>query len=522
MEIQSGEENPRDIFAEWFTERPKWMQTAAGRLATARRMPAAETVRDLVDLCVVEANGGEAVFETMPHGIFGSATGTPPFRLRKLSQVVGVNAIRENACLDFGSVNLSVVFGMNGSGKSGYARLLKHTCGARHKLDLLPNVFGAAKVSPACEVTVETGADSKTFEWNAEPDGIVQLRSVHIFDSTAAESYVDSKNLASYEPRRMRFLSALIQTCDAVAAELANRKLALPKAFPTVPTEHALTKAAIFVSQLRGTTKVEDLDAACVWSTEDLEHRHSIEKSLRQHDTTARTKQLELEKRTLSLFVQSYEALKFSVSDAQAANLLNLKQAAATKRKAASEDAAKVFAGSALEGIGSVSWRLMWDEARRYSEEAAYPGKTFPAADVDDLCVLCHQPLDDNAKKRLAGFETFVKSGLEAAAAKAEKDYRDAVATLPSLPARDKWDLDIDFLKVDPTVGKALYESVLARLLAITAIEILDGLPPVDWNAVDVAVASMVDTQAKETAALAELTKDGKKAELETELKELK
>ena len=86
---------------------------------------------------------------------------------------------------------------------------------------------------------------------------------------------------------------------------------------------------------------------------------------------------------------------------------------------AASEDAAKVFAGSALEGIGSASWRLMWDEARKYSEEAAYPEKDFPAIGDDDLCVLCHQPLDEGAKSRLAGFEAFVKGGLEASAAKA-------------------------------------------------------------------------------------------------------
>lgn len=522
MKIQASEGSPNDVFAEWFSDRPKWMQTAAARLATSKRMPAPEAVRALADLCIAEANDGEAVFETMPHGLFGAATGTDAFKLRKLDKVVGVNAIRENACLDFGSVDLSVVFGMNGSGKSGYARLLKHACGARHKSDLLPNVFSGAKAAPSCEVTVETAADSKTFEWKAEPDGLAPLRSVHVFDSAAAESYVDSKNLASYEPRRMRFLSALIQICDAVAAELAERKSGLPKSFPTVPPDYALTAAASFVSQLRDTTKVEVLEAACAWSTEDQESRQSIENSLRQQDVTVRTKQLGLDKRTLTLFVESHEALKLAVSDEEAAKLLNLKRDAVTKRKAASEDAAKVFAGSALDGIGRASWRLMWNEARAYSEEAAYPGKNFPATEAGDLCVLCHQPLDDNAKKRLAGFEAFVKGGLEASAAKAEKDYSDALAALPSLPDRDKWDLNIDFLKVDSAVGNALYDAISARLAAVTKIETLDGLHPVDWSPVDAALAAMADAQAKETTALAELAKDGKKAELEKQLKELK
>lgn len=522
MKMQASAENSKDVFAEWFSDRPKWMQTAAARLATSRRMPTPEAIHALADLCVAEANGEEAVFETMPQGLFGAAAGAETFKLRKLDKVVGVNAIRDNACLDFGAADLSVVFGMNGSGKSGYARLLKHACGARHKSDLLPNVFAPAEASPSCEVAVETATDTKTFQWKAEQGGLDLLRSVHVFDSATAESYVDSKNLASYEPRRMRFLSALIQVCDAVAAELSERKSGFSKTFPMLPPEYAQTATASFVSRLGATTRAEDLEVACAWSAEDAESRLDIEKTLRQQDIVARTKQLGLDKRRLVLFTESYKAIKHAVSEEEIAKLLNLKRDAVVKRKAASEDAAKVFAGSALEGVGSASWRLMWDEARRYSEEAAYPEKNFPATEVGDLCVLCHQPLDDDAKGRLAGFEAYIKGGLEASADKAEKDYFDALAALPSLPDRDKWDLDIDFLKVDPAVGKTLYEAVSARLAAIAKIETLESLPPVDWSSVDTALADIAGALTQEEAALTELAKDGKRAELEKQLKELK
>lgn len=522
MEMQTDNGTPKDVFAEWFAARPKWMQTAAARLATTRRMPSPEDIRDLANLCMAEANGVAAAFETMPHGMFGAADGADAFKLRKLDKVVGVNAIRENACLDFGTADFSVVFGMNGSGKSGYARLLKHVCGARHKEDLLPNVFNAAKPGPSCEVTVITGANAKTLEWKAEPDGLRPLRSIHVFDTAAAESYVDSKNLASYEPRRMRFLSSLILVCDAVANELATRKTALPKTFPAVPVEHTQTVVANFVSQLRDTTKVEAIDVAGSWSNENLEERQDIEKSLKQHDVAARVKQLGLDKRTLALFVESYETLKLATSDEEVSKLLKSKQEAISKRKAATEDAAKVFAGSALDGIGSASWRLMWEQAREYSETTAYPERDFPATDDGDLCVLCHHPLDAEAKDRLSRFEAFVKGGLEASATKAEKKYADAVAGLPSLPDREKWKLDVDFLKVDPAAGEALFEAVAARLAAIPKVEAKEALHSVDWTTVDAAVLAASATQTKEGADLDELGKDGKKAELEKKLKELK
>jgi ABC-type transport system involved in cytochrome c biogenesis ATPase subunit len=522
MEMQTGIGTPKDAFAGWFTERPKWMQTAAAKLATTRRMPSPEDICDFANLCVAEANGVAAAFETMPHGMFGAAAGTDAFKLRKLDKVVGVNAICENACLDFGTADLSIVFGMNGSGKSGYARLLKHACGTRHKADLLPNVFEAAKPIPSCEVTVVTGTDAKTFEWKAEPDGLRPLRSIHVFDAAAAESYVDSKNLASYEPRRMRFLSSLILVCDAVADELSTRKTALPKTFPAVPLEHTLTVAANFVSQLRDTTKAEAIDAACAWSDENLEARQDIEMSLKQHEVAARVKQLGLDKRTLALFVESYDDLKLATSIEEVSKLLKSKQEAITKRKAATEDAAKVFAGSALDGIGSASWRLMWEQAREYSETTAYPERDFPATDNGDLCVLCHQPLDADAKTRLSGFEAFVKGGLEASATSAEKGYADAVAALPSLPAREKWKLNVDFLKVDPAAGEALFAAIAARLAAIPKVETAEAVPHVDWTTVDAAVLAASTAQTKEGTALEELGKDGRKAELEKKLKELK
>jgi len=411
---------------------------------------------------------------------------------------------------------------MNGSGKSGYARLLKHACGARYKADLLPNVFDAAKPRPSCEVTVVTGTDAKTFEWKAEPDGIRLLRSIHVFDTSVAESYVDSKNQASYEPRRMRFLSSLIHVCDAVANELATRKRALPKTFPSVPTEHTLTVAANFISQLRDTTKAKAIDAACVWSDESLEARQNIERSLKQHDVAARVKQLGLDKRTLALFVESYNALKGATSDEEVSKLLKFKQDATTKRKAATEDAAQVFSGSALDGIGSASWRLMWEQAREFSRAIAYPERDFPATDDGDLCVLCHQPLDAEAKRRLSGFEAFVKGGLEASATRAEKEYANTVAALPSLPDREKWKLDVDFLKGDPAAGETLFDAIAARLAAVPKLETTEALPQVDWTTIDAAVLATSVAQTKEASALEDLGKDGKKAELEKKLKELK
>ena len=51
---------------------------------------------------------------------------------------------------------------------------------------------------------------------------------------------------------------------------------------------------------------------------------------------------------------------------------------AATKRKAADEDAKKVSENAPHDGVGSENWRLLWEQARIYSEAMAYPEIPFP------------------------------------------------------------------------------------------------------------------------------------------------
>lgn len=523
METIAVVEIQKDEFADWFSARPKWVQTAAAQLAASRKFPSNVEIEKLADLCVAEANGVVGtVFETVPLGMLGTAVGAASFKLTKLNKVIGVNAIRHNASLDFGDSDLSVIFGMNGSGKSGYARLLKHTCGARHKSDLLPDVFSSTITLPSCEVVITTAAGQEVLQWQDDSKGLPQLRSVHVFDTSVAESYVDSKNEASYETRQMRFLTSMIRLCDAVATVLNDRKNALPKKLPIIPQEYSGTAAASFIALLKDTTPSTALNDACAWMDDDDELRLETEKSLKKHDVAERLKRLGLDKRTLTIFRDAYDALKFAVSDAEVAKLVVEKNGAAAKRKAAIEDAEKAFSGAALDGIGGASWSLLWEQARKYSESTAYPETLFPVTDEGKLCVLCHQSLDDAARGRMSDFESFVKGGLEAAATKAEKDYATAVASLPKAPDQVKWNLHMEFIKVPAEVGSVLCAAIGVRLKAIPKADGTILLPEVDWSAADLALDATAADQEKEAAALDELAKDGKKAELEKLLKELK
>ena len=449
-------EKTADEFWDWMALRPKWLQTAAAKLAAAQHRPGAKEIAEFADLAFAEATKRPGTaFEQFPPGVFTPVGSAPDLRLVKVDKVAGVNAIRTGAKIEFAR-DITVVYGQNGSGKSGFSRLMKHVCGARTKPDLLPDVFSAAPPEPQAEVTIAENGAAATFPWTLPAGAVPKLRHVHVFDSATAGGYVNSKSEATYEPRKLRFLSALIDVADSVAAELGRRKTALPSKLPAVAPEFRGGDAEAFLRGLRHDIDDKKVDAMCAWSAEDSARKTAIEASLKETDVAGRLREVARRKKSLELFETLVAKLKAAASDENAVVLAAAKLDAATKRKAASEDAEKAFRNSALEGIGKESWKLLWKSARAYSEQAAYPGVPFPAVGEGDLCVLCHQEIGEGARIRMSEFERFVMGGIEAAATAAEAELKRLTDALPAVPEKDKWAVDAGDAGVDPEAAEAV------------------------------------------------------------------
>ena len=65
---------------------------------------------------------------------------TTHVELRAMKNLRHVNAIAENQHLPFSAAGMTVIYGDNGSGKSGYSRVLKRACRARDQMEAIhPN-----------------------------------------------------------------------------------------------------------------------------------------------------------------------------------------------------------------------------------------------------------------------------------------------------------------------------------------------------------------------------------------------
>ena len=101
----------------------------------------------------------------------------------------GVNALAENQSLRF-SPRLTVVYGDNAAGKTGYIRILKSACRARGQEEILGSVVsGAAPPAPVVAIKYRLGVEPDLREWGGEGDDEFISR-VSVFDTRCAVVYL--------------------------------------------------------------------------------------------------------------------------------------------------------------------------------------------------------------------------------------------------------------------------------------------------------------------------------------------
>lgn len=509
-----------DSFEAWINERPKWLQSAACFLIDSKRVPNDAEITELARLCFKEASGQKEGYSVIVPGALAQAAQLQELRISKISGVSGVSAIKADASLAFGNTNLAVVYGANGSGKTSFARILKQVCGSRAKEELLGNVFSHETLPAAADVELSIGGKIQSVPWTLSGGPLAPLRHVHVFDTKTAQMYM-GKNEATYEPSRMRFNSSLIAICDRVSIFLKEEKNRLASKLPSHPPTLNHTASIQWLNTLKATSKLEVIEQKCELSKELDDERVATEMALAQKDVAGRLKIIAQDRLAYKRIKDGIYSLKSALTDEVIQTVITARFDANDKRNIATEEAKKVFANVALDGVGQKTWMALWKHAKEFSEKHAYPNTNFPDTGDGSRCVLCQQEFTTDGKERMDHFQVYVQGKLEADAKTAENLRDDLTKRIPSLPLEYDWLIQMNQLKVPEEVARQYMTALALRRKAVDTADSLAVVPAFDWKPLDKACLHISNTFDVEEKALKELQHDGQRLKLEARLKEL-
>ena len=419
----------KDALAEllaWAKDRPKWQQDALRRLVLNDALTEVD-IDDLVGICLDPNAPSQPI--TSAHVAAEGASGEP-IALVRIENPTGINALAIDQKLEFAKDGLTVIYGDNGSGKSGYVRVLKHACRTRDRgTKILRDVEDTGVTPQTAKIVFAQGVTEVDFAWTPDAAGHPDLPAVSIFDSRSANIHVEKTNAVAYIPQPMQILEALASACDRVKAKLDAQVTALEKQTPIALKASKLsteTAAGTFVHNLSAKSNLAQLALLSTLSVGEQQRLSTLEADLAQDPKRAAARvanhktRLDEQVTALKRLAEATTSLAFAARE-------RLKAERDAKAEAAKLASDALFAASPLPEIGQATWRSLWEAARKYSNEVAYPEKSFPDATVGgDLCVLCQQPLSADAVQRRTTFESFVKGTTKADEERAAKAY-DAV-----------------------------------------------------------------------------------------------
>ncbi|WP_176079774.1 AAA family ATPase [Paraburkholderia tropica] len=417
--------------AEWIETQQLWLSDAARRILVNGRIRD-EEFGEILALAKAHA-GIEDPAARAPQPLTrdmipAGAEAESSITLVELRNLRGVNAIASDQSISFSQTGLSVIYGNNGAGKSGYSRVLRKACRARATGGaILGNVFsdGAAD-SPSAEILIRryNAAAPELLVWNQGSPAPADLASVAVFDTQCARAFNDAEGEVAYTPRGLDVLAQLAALCGKVRERLdveINGIHASTTSFADLLGDHAAGRLlAVFDKRSHLPQYRDELTTLAKLGAEDFAEIERLTTELAEANPAARATDLRGRKARIDGLAVRWELCESKLSDEKAKIAVELGEAV-TAAEASVRLAAEAFAagGDLLSGTGSDPWRVLLAAARDFSVQIAYPEHQFPHVD-GGKCVLCQQDLSAAAAERMLRFEQFVQQEAQKTAAAAK------------------------------------------------------------------------------------------------------
>lgn len=431
----------------WLHQQPNWLQESADRILRKGDLKP-EDIKELAVLLKTE--DGQKKSKTRDfQGLTSSGTTGANLRIESIGEVKGIDKLNPRTPLNFGEGNLAVVYGHNGSGKSGYARIFKKMCGKPRAKELKSNIFKEPPQEQCCTINYDCNGSKKSSKWSITDKPLLDLVAVDIFDGDEAGFYLTGETIVSYTPPEVSLFEKLAAACDQIRQEIQAEQDKLISKKPTLPARFNRTRFGQLYNSFAVSTTKSELTDLSSWTDKNQENLDQLKERLKESDPKKLALDKGKKKVALDRLLESMKKASTHCEASAIERIQKLKKTAETKRKIALEGAKAHSKSAILDGVGSETWRALWEAAKEFSINEAYPDKEFPVTTTSSRCVLCQQELDSDATLRMEDFNKFVKGKLESEAQTAEKELENVLEKMPEIPNDESLELQCNAAGLD-------------------------------------------------------------------------
>lgn len=422
--------DPRALLAEWANGRDEWVRFLAGDVLSTGRPVSDGTVAQAYELLRQEKALGERILPVVaPLSVEARQDeAAPPLSITKLSDVHGVNALVSGAVME-PNEGLTILYGENGTGKTGYARIFKALAGGRTADEILGNIDTAEAEAQSASVEYQLGGEAKTLVWAGER-GVSPFTRTSIFDSFSVTAHVDEDLDYVYVPAALALFTHVIAAIQAVSAHIDSDISGLTGGNSTLLTRF-LRSSSVY-PQIETLGASTDLDALKAKASTDPKVEEKIDElrrtvaALQGNTLGAQITARKQDQRVLTQAAKAAETI-------QGFDVETYNQTVSTRAQLAKDYEAfrtQLFAAASLPAKPDETWNDFIKAGNQYRRHLIDVG-----AHDADRCLYCRQPLADPARELLAKYSSYLEDKISADIRTADgtlSGFRRLMASIPT------------------------------------------------------------------------------------------
>ncbi|MCF0038690.1 AAA family ATPase [Dyadobacter fanqingshengii] len=381
----------------------------------------------------------------------------------KLENVEGVNALVEGQKLEFGP-NLTIIFGSNGSGKTGYTRLLKQVFHSKSREEILPNVHIAAGHKPVGANFLFVSGTTK-ISLTLKDRARAEFEQFSVFDGKSVICHLDQKNEFEFRPAGLSFFGEMSAAIGQVEKKLETeltflKNSSTPQDLSALFDGESEIKTAVI--EINANTKKEALNKYTPFSDEDKQQQSQKNKNhddllVASKNTEKEIKHLENLKKLITDNKTSIDTLNRFFSTNALEKINKTIEDYLEKEAIAKAEGSQKFQSETILDIGTDEWKQFILSAEKFAKTQKSGDTNYP--EDGDYCILCQQLLTREAQSLIDDYWAFIKS-------LAEENARGALNVLEKIVITFE-ELKFDLLPEDNVLVVWMNDNYPARLKEI-------------------------------------------------------
>ncbi len=324
--------------------------------------------------------------------------------LETLSDITGVNKLAKNQILKF-SKNITVIYGENGTGKTGYGRILK-SLGFSYDANntVYSNIYGASEAKSA-NIGFKSNGISKSFNWvgtNKDPE----LQNISVFNNNCVQISLSDRQLI-VSPIGFHLFNIVSSELNELT-QLLNAKIAMhPTTINWASNLNTGTPQQAFIASLSSaSTEQKLIELSNITATQEQElidkqtELSQLNKTLLQTEIqNLQSSFSELE--TIITKIQTSQT-NFTLTNWQ--KLIDINKEIALLESKTKTGIKEIAENNGIEFYETPQFQSFIKAAEDYIKVINKPD--YPTS--DDICVYCLQPLGNDAKTLLESYKTLL------------------------------------------------------------------------------------------------------------------